>query len=87
MPAWPVAKAQSIAIVSGPRHSPTMIRLGLSRSEMETLSKELKGYERVKNFIIALEDFTTDNGMLTPTLKLKRRAVLERYGSDLDALY
>ena len=41
----------------------------------------------MQNFIIALEDFTTDNGMLTPTLKLKRRAVLERYGSDLDALY
>jgi len=59
----------------------------LIRSEIETHSKELKGYERVQNFIIALEDFTTDNGMLTPTLKLKRRAVLERYGSDLDALY
>jgi hypothetical protein len=36
MPAWPVAKAQSIAIVSGPRHSPTMIRLGLRRSALET---------------------------------------------------
>jgi len=59
----------------------------LIRSEIEALSKELKGYERVQNFIIALEDFTTDNGMLTPTLKLKRRAVLERYGADLDALY
>jgi long-chain acyl-CoA synthetase len=59
----------------------------LLRSEIETFSKELKGYERVQNFIIALEDFTTDNGMLTPTLKLKRRAVLERYGADLDALY
>ena len=34
MPAWPVANAQSIAIVSGPRHSPTMIRLGLSRSAL-----------------------------------------------------
>jgi long-chain acyl-CoA synthetase len=59
----------------------------LIRSEIETLSKELKGYERVQNFIIVLEDFTTDNGMLTPTLKLKRRVVLERYGADLDALY
>jgi long-chain acyl-CoA synthetase len=37
--------------------------------------------------VVCAEDFTTDNGMLTPTLKLKRRAVLERYGQDLDALY
>jgi long-chain acyl-CoA synthetase len=59
----------------------------LLRNEIEACSKDIKGYERVQNFIIALEDFTTDNGMLTPTLKLKRRAVLARYGSDLDALY
>ncbi len=47
----------------------------------------MKGYERVQDFVLSLEDFTTDNGMLTPTLKLKRRSVLERYGPDLDALY
>ena len=29
-------------------------------------ARSIKGYERVQNFIIALEDFTTDNGMLTP---------------------
>jgi long-chain acyl-CoA synthetase len=59
----------------------------LLRNEIEACSKEIKGYERVQNFIIALEDFTTDNGMLTPTLKLKRRVVLARYGNELDALY
>jgi long-chain acyl-CoA synthetase len=59
----------------------------LLRDEIEACSKAIKGYERVQNFIIALEDFTTDNGMLTPTLKLKRRAVLERYGRELDSLY
>src|SRR5215468_90076 len=41
----------------------------LLRDEIEACSKAIKGYERVQNFIIALEDFTTDNGMLTPTLK------------------
>lgn len=33
------------------------------------------------------EDFTTDNDMLTPTLKLKRRNVESRYGAALEALY
>jgi long-chain acyl-CoA synthetase len=41
----------------------------------------------VQDFVLAVEDFTTDNGMLTPTLKLKRRTVMERYGPDLDGLY
>ena len=43
--------------------------------------------ERVQNFVLVLEDFTTENGMLTPTLKVKRRVVLERYGQELDGLY
>jgi long-chain acyl-CoA synthetase len=59
----------------------------LLKTEIDGLSREIKGYERVQDFVVAVEDFTTDNGMLTPTLKLKRRAVLERYGKDLDALY
>jgi long-chain acyl-CoA synthetase len=59
----------------------------LIRSEIENLSKDIKGYERVQDFVVVLEDFTTDNGMLTPTLKVKRRVVLDRYGQELDALY
>ena len=46
-----------------------------------------KSYERVKKFIIADEEFTTANDMLTPTLKVKRRNVIKRYGADLDKLY
>ena len=59
----------------------------LIRSEIENLSKDIKGYERVQDFVLVLEDFTTDNGMLTPTLKVKRRVVLDRYGQELDDLY
>jgi long-chain acyl-CoA synthetase len=59
----------------------------LIRSEIDTLSKDIKGYERVQDFVLCGEDFTTENGMLTPTLKVKRRVVFERYGKDLDALY
>jgi long-chain acyl-CoA synthetase len=37
--------------------------------------------------LITGEDFTLENGMLTPTLKLKRQKVLERYEADLERLY
>jgi long-chain acyl-CoA synthetase len=55
--------------------------------ELDKLSADWKSYERVKKFVIADEEFTTANDMLTPTLKVKRRNVIKRYGADLDKLY
>jgi long-chain acyl-CoA synthetase len=57
------------------------------REELDSVSKGFKGYERVQKFTLVLEDFTTANGMLTPSLKLKRRKVIERWGSEIEALY
>jgi long-chain acyl-CoA synthetase len=57
------------------------------RVEIDAASKGFKGYERVQKFALVNEDFTTVNGMLTPSLKLKRRAVLERYGDRIESLY
>jgi long-chain acyl-CoA synthetase len=43
--------------------------------------------ERVRRFIIAQEPFTTANGQLTPTLKIRRHIVRTVYGAALEALY
>jgi len=59
----------------------------LFEGEISKLSSEFKGYEAPKKFAVAEEDFTTDNGMLTPSLKVKRRVVMEKYGKALEALY
>lgn len=59
----------------------------LIEEEVETFNKDFKGYERVKKVVIEREELTTQNGMLTPTLKLKRRNFLREYGDVLDALY
>jgi len=59
----------------------------LIAGELDKYGANFKGFERPKKFAITEEDFTTDNDMLTPTLKLKRRSVLARYEGDLDALY
>jgi long-chain acyl-CoA synthetase len=47
----------------------------------------LPAIERVRRFIVAREAFTTDNGQMTPTLKIKRHAVRAVYGEALEALY
>ena len=59
----------------------------LLKQEIERHSGEFKGYEKVQRFTLTSEDFTQHNGMLTPSLKVKRRNVLARFEADLDRLY
>ncbi|MGD9248754.1 MAG: long-chain fatty acid--CoA ligase [Desulfobacteraceae bacterium] len=57
----------------------------------ESITKHLKnkfgGYEIPKSFILVEEQFSVENNMLTQTLKLKRRKVIERYQDQIDAAY
>jgi long-chain acyl-CoA synthetase len=59
----------------------------LFKGEIEKYSGAFKGFESVSNFALIGQDFTTENEMLTPSLKLKRRKVLEVYGSLIEGLY
>ena len=61
--------------------------LALLQHEIEQNSKSFKRYELPKKILVSTEDFTTDNGMLTPTLKLKRRNVMQQYGDAIEALF
>ena len=45
------------------------------------------GYEIPKKFLFLKENFTLENGMLTQTMKLKRRVVLTKYMDQIEALY
>lgn len=56
-------------------------------SELELHAKDFKGFEKPKHFVLITEDFTMQNGLLTPTLKLKRRDVLARYDNLIHGLY
>ncbi len=59
----------------------------LIAGELSRLSAEFREYERPRLFVLTTDQLTIDNGMLTPTLKLKRRSVLARYGTAIEALY
>ena len=54
---------------------------------LENLNKNLSLVEKIKKFKLIKEEFTIENGMLTPTLKLKRKKILEKYKVDLEKLY
>jgi long-chain acyl-CoA synthetase len=59
----------------------------LFKQEIDKYGAEFKGFERIGGFALIVDDFTTDNGMLTPSLKLKRRKVIETYGTLVEQLY
>ena len=54
---------------------------------LENLNKSLSLVEKIKKFKLIKEEFTIENGMLTPTLKLKRKKILEKYKENLEKLY
>jgi long-chain acyl-CoA synthetase len=83
----PWAEAHGIADTS---------RGGLSREpsvrellEQETLGRlqDLAQFERPKRIAILTEDLTVDSGLLTPTLKVRRRIVEHRFREIIEALY
>ena len=54
---------------------------------IEKINKNLSLIEKIKKFLIIHNEFTIENRMLTPTLKLKRKIILENYKKELENLY
>ncbi len=57
------------------------------QKEIENINKNLSKVENIKKFFIANEKFTIENGMLTPTLKLKRYKIIKKYINNFKKLY
>jgi long-chain acyl-CoA synthetase len=51
------------------------------------VNKDLAQFEKIKKFILVADEFSIASGALTPTMKLKRRFIEERYRKKLDELY
>jgi len=54
---------------------------------VERTNRQLSKIERVRRFILSREEFTTDNEMLTPSMKVRRHIVKAKYGDAMEALY
>ena len=54
---------------------------------LENINKNLTSIEKIKRFVHIFEEFTINNGMLTPTLKLKRKEIIKNYKQQLENLY
>ena len=61
--------------------------LQIYESLLRTISRQLAAHEKVRKFYLMKEAFTIDNGYMTPTLKLKRKAISNAFQKEIDALY
>ena len=59
----------------------------LLQGVVDDVNKERSRFEQVKRFAILPRDFTMDAGEITPTLKVRRRAVQEHFAAEIEALY
>ncbi len=59
----------------------------LLKKNLEQINSKLASWETVKKFAVLPNDFTEASGELTPSLKVKRKVVIERYQSVIDGLY
>jgi long-chain acyl-CoA synthetase len=55
--------------------------------ELDRLQSGIASFERVRRFMLLPDQFTIENGMMTPTLKIRRKAVEERYRELIDSMY
>lgn len=55
--------------------------------EIQSVNEDLASFESIKGFFIAANDFTVENGQITPSLKLKKKVILKIYDKEIDALY
>ena len=57
------------------------------KNYIEELNKTLSSIEKIKKFVIINKEFTIENRMLTPTLKLKRKEIIKNYKQEIENLY
>jgi long-chain acyl-CoA synthetase len=55
--------------------------------EVERANEGFESYERIKRFRLVPEEFTEENDLLTPTMKKKRRNVLDRFADEIESIY
>jgi len=65
--------------------SPTAVKI--VQSDVAKLKAELADYERIRRVALLPDELTIDNGELTPTLKVKRRVIDEKFGELIEELY
>ena len=81
------ARTKGISFDDYPALLATDLIKELFKHKIEVATSELASYEKPIAFALIAESFTVENGLLTPTLKLRRNQVIEKYKSLIESIY
>ena len=92
VPDWEsLNKALEEAGVSAPKEKSELVKhpeaIKIVQKDVAALTSSLVEYERIRKVALLPSEFTIDSGELTPTLKVKRRVIDERFGDLIEELY
>jgi len=84
---WPDFAA---SLNADPRHPATLRDPRVAKALVQRVARQLRhfpGYAQIRRVYPELEPWTLEDGLLTPTLKVKRKQVLDRYRAAIEAMY
>jgi long-chain acyl-CoA synthetase len=55
--------------------------------DLKNVLHDFPGYAKIRKVVLSLEPWTVDNGILTPTLKVKRPKVMEKFAQEIETIY
>jgi len=85
VPAWATQQGITFSNVAELSKNPQVRKL--LEGIIGDFNKQLASFEQIKKFEILPEDFTVENGILTPSLKVKRKEVVKKYGAVIEQMY
>jgi long-chain acyl-CoA synthetase len=91
VPSFPLleSRAKALGIAASTREelvqNPSILRL--LQTVVDTVNRDLAPFEQIKRFLLLPTEFSIDSGELTPTLKVKRRVVEEKWGKEIEGMY
>ena len=81
------AKDNGVEAASHPQIVDNSKIKALINAEVERLNKDFGKWEQIKKFTLLTEEWTVDAGELTPTMKVKRKVILEKYNKHVEEMY
>ncbi len=84
---WPkVAREVGVS----PEDGTALVREDVEQSLLERVSRQIRsfpGFAQIRRATVTLQPWSVENGLLTPTMKLKRSRISERFRDDIDRMY
>ncbi len=82
---WAQDQGKAYEDVSEMTHWPDV--KNLIRKDIDNVNEALASYETIKEFVLADKPFSIETGELTPSLKVKRKVVIEKFSDQIEKMY